>query len=100
MYSVALEIEINSNSQDKFFDVANKFKEHLLNLPSCLSLKRYDGLIEEKKILSLSLWKNLNSVKSFKENIDFLTSKGKNKGTLVKDYRIRISKMKDDYILE
>lgn len=94
MYSVILELDVNNSSTQKYFDFAKKFKQHLLELPSCLTLLKYDGIIDEKKIVCKSFWNSLNSVKSFKKNIDYLM-----KETTIKDYRIRVTKEKETTIL-
>lgn len=50
--------------------------------------------------ISISYWKDLESIKNWKQNMDHLEAQQKGKSTWYKSYKVRIAKVERDYGFE
>lgn len=100
MYSVIFEVEIQEGKKDQYLEIAAHLKEQLVKMPGFISIERFESLVTEGKLLSLSFWKDENSLLNWKKNIDHMAAQKKGRASIFKDYRIRIAKVERDYTLE
>ncbi|PLY07680.1 MAG: antibiotic biosynthesis monooxygenase [Arcobacter sp.] len=100
MYAVIFEVEITNEKKDQYLDIAAMLKEQLVKMPGFISIERFQSLVNEGKLLSLSFWENEESLLVWKKNIDHMSAQKKGRDSIFKDYRIRIAKIERDYTLE
>ena len=100
MYGVVFEVEIAEGKKDQYLDIAAKLKEQLIKMPGFISIERFQSLVEEGKLLSLSFWEDEESLLAWKKNIDHLAAQKKGRESIFKDYRIRIVEVKRDYTMQ
>ena len=100
MYAVIFEVEINEGQKDNYLKIAAMLKEQLIKMPGFISIERFESLVNEGKLLSLSFWENEESLLFWKKNIDHMAAQEKGRESIFKDYRIRISKVQRDYTME
>lgn len=100
MYAVIFEVEINKGQKDNYLKIATMLKEQLIKMPGFISIERFESLVNEGKLLSLSFWENEESLLFWKKNIDHLAAQKKGRESIFKDYRIRISKVQRDYTMQ
>ena len=100
MYAVIFEVEIADGKKDQYLDIAAMLKEQLVKMPGFLSIERFQSLVNEGKLLSLSFWEDEESLLVWKKNIDHLGAQRKGRASIFKDYRIRIANVERDYTLE
>ncbi|WP_072681987.1 antibiotic biosynthesis monooxygenase [Arcobacter sp. LA11] len=100
MYSVIFEVEIADGKKDQYLDIAAILKEQLIKMPGFLSIERFQSLVNEGKLLSLSFWEDEKSLLDWKANIDHMAAQKKGRDSIFKDYRIRIAEVKRDYTME
>jgi len=100
MYGVIFEVEIAEGKKDEYLDIAAKLKEQLVQMPGFLSIERFQSLVNEGKLLSLSFWEDEKSLINWKKNFDHMAAQKKGRESIFKDYRIRIVDVKRDYTLE
>lgn len=100
MYAVIFEVEIAEGKKDQYLDIATMLKEQLVKMPGFISIERFQSLVNEAKLLSLSFWEDEKSLLNWKKNIDHMAAQSKGRASIFKDYRIRIAKVERDYTLE
>ena len=100
MYSVIFEVEIADGKKNDYLSIAAVLKEQLIKMPGFISIERFQSLVNEGKLLSLSFWEDEKSLINWKKNIDHMAAQRKGRDSIFKDYRIRIAKVERDYTLE
>lgn len=100
MYAVIFEVEIADGKKNQYLDIAKMLKEQLVKMPGFLSIERFQSLVNEGKLLSLSFWEDEESLLFWKKNIDHMGAQKKGRESIFKDYRIRIAKVERDYTKE
>ena len=99
MYSVIFEVEIEEGQQEAYLSIAAKLKEQLVEMPGFISIERFESLVNEGKLVSLSFWEDETSLIHWKNNLDHLAAQTEGRAAIFKDYRIRIAKVKRDYTM-
>ena len=100
MYSVIFEVEIADEKKDDYLNIAAVLKEQLVTMPGFISIERFQSLVNEGKLLSLSFWEDEKSLINWKKNFDHMAAQRKGRDSIFKDYRIRIAKVERDYTME
>lgn len=100
MYAVIFEVEIADNKKDQYLEIAAHLKEQLVKMPGFISIERFQSLVNEGKLLSLSFWEEEKHLLAWKKNIDHMAAQKKGRESIFKDYRIRIAEVKRDYTME
>jgi heme-degrading monooxygenase HmoA len=100
MYAVIFEVEIIEGQQDAYLSIATKLKEQLVTMPGFISIERFESLVNEGKLVSLSFWEDEKSLLHWKKNVDHLSAQREGRTSIFKDYRIRIAKVERDYTMK
>jgi len=99
MYAVIFEVEIKEGQQDAYLNIATQLKEQLVEMPGFISIERFESLVNEGKLVSLSFWEDEESLIHWKKNVDHLAAQTKGRDSIFKDYRIRIANVERDYTM-
>ncbi len=67
MFAVIFEVEINQERKDEYLKIASILKEQLVNQKGFISVERFQSLIDEKKLLSLSYWEDEEAILAWKK---------------------------------
>ena len=100
MYAVIFEVEVKPSGKDEYLSIAAKLKEQLVKVDGFISIERFQSLVNDGKILSLSFWESEESIKNWKANFDHMQAQSKGRENLFKDYHIRIAEVKRDYTMQ
>lgn len=100
MYAVIFEVEIADGKKDQYLSIAAMLKEQLIKMPGFLSIERFQSLVNEGKLLSLSFWENEESLINWKNNIDHMAAQKNGRESIFKDYRITIANVERDYTMQ
>lgn len=100
MYAVIFEVEIAENKQNEYLEIAAHLKEQLVKMEGFISIERFESLVNEGKLVSLSFWEDEKSLLLWKQNIDHMSAQRKGRASIFKDYRIRIAKVERDYTMQ
>lgn len=100
MYAVIFEVEISDGKKDQYLNIAAHLKEQLVKMPGFISIERFESLVTEGKLLSLSFWEEEKHLLLWKKNIDHMAAQKEGRDSIFKDYRIRIAEVKRDYTME
>jgi len=93
-------VKIKEEGKDQYLAIAAKLKEQLIQMDGFISIERFQSLVEEAKLLSLSYWESIESIEIWKQNLDHLQAQSEGRGKLFEDYRIRIANVVKDYTME
>ncbi|WED27606.1 antibiotic biosynthesis monooxygenase [Vibrio sp. DW001] len=99
--SVAVIFEVSpkkAHMQD-YLDVAAELKEHLMSMEGFISIERFQSLVDENKLLSLSFWESEEAVKSWREQVEHRQAQKKGYKDYFDDYRIRVASVDRDYTM-
>ncbi|MFA9373252.1 MAG: antibiotic biosynthesis monooxygenase [Poseidonibacter sp.] len=100
MYAVIFEVEIADGKKEQYLSIAAMLKEQLIKMPGFLSIERFQSLVNEGKLLSLSFWENEESLINWKNNIDHMAAQKNGRESIFKDYRITIANVERDYTMQ
>ena len=100
MYAVIFEVEIADGKKEQYLNIAANLKEQLIKMPRFISIERFQSLVNEGKLLSLSFWEEEKHLLEWKKNIDHMAAQKEGRESIFKDYRIRIAEIKRDYTME
>ncbi|AXH14630.1 antibiotic biosynthesis monooxygenase family protein [Malaciobacter mytili] len=100
MYGVIFEVEIKANKKEQYLQIASKLKEQLVKEKGFISIERFQSLVQENKLLSLSFWEDEKAILNWKKNLDHMKAQKEGRDSIFIDYRIRIVEVKRDYTLQ
>ena len=100
MYGVIFEVKIAKMKKEEYLKIASNLKEQLVKMPGFISIERFQSLVEESKLLSLSFWEDEESLLKWKANIEHMAAQKKGRDSIFEDYRIRIVEVKRDYTMQ
>lgn len=99
MFGVIFEVEIAEGKKEQYLQIAAMLKEQLVKMPGFISIERFESLVNEGKLLSLSFWEDEKSLLAWKKNFDHLKAQAKGRESIFKDYRIRVVEVQRDYTM-
>ena len=100
MFAVIFEVELEEGGQEQYLAIAAKLKEILVTMPGFISIERFESLVNEGKLLSLSFWERKEDISNWKKNLDHMNAQAEGRAKLFKDYRIRLAEVYKDYTME
>ena len=99
MVTVIFEVIPNQAGRAEYLAIAWKLREHLADMPGFISIERFQSLTDPEKVLSLSFWEDEASVTRWRNLEEHRMAQAKGRGSLFKDYRIRVGHIVRDYSL-
>ncbi|WP_228285212.1 antibiotic biosynthesis monooxygenase family protein [Aliarcobacter butzleri] len=67
MFVVIFEVEILENKKDEYLKIASMLKEQLVKEKGFVSIERFQSLVDENKLLSLSFWESEDAILNWKK---------------------------------
>lgn len=97
MIAVIFEVEMKEGRTQDYFDLAAKLRPELDKIDGFISVERFQSLVNERKYVSLSFWRDEDAVKAWKAHLDHKAAQQRGKDEIFSDYRIRVAKVLRDY---
>ncbi len=97
MHAVIFEVEPNEDRFDDYLDIAAGLRPELEKIDGFISVERFRSLTNEKKLLSLSFWRDDAAIRTWREQIDHRGAQRKGRSEIFKDYRLRVAAVIRDY---
>lgn len=97
MYAIIFEVWPYASGKERYFELAAQLKTILATQPGFISVERFQSLIDEEKLLSLSFWESEEAIKGWREQLDHLQAQKEGKEKLFRAYRLRVVKTMRDY---
>ncbi len=97
MIAVIFEVNVAEGKTTEYLDAANEIKPLLSEMEGFISIERFQSFTNKDKVLSLSFWRDEESVQKWRnlESHRFAQSKGR-KGVFG-NYRLRVAGVIRDY---
>lgn len=97
MIAVIFEVEPGPGQQQRYLDIAAELRPLLEEIAGFISIERFQSLTDEKRILSLSFWRDEEAIAEWRrlEKHRFAQSEGRS--GVFQNYRLRVAKVARDY---
>ena len=97
MLAVIFEVYSTQAGKDGYLKIASFLKDELSRFTGLISIERFQSLIEEGKLLSLSFWEDEDSLEKWRNFMNHSQAQQKGKTELFSKYRIRVCTVIRDY---
>lgn len=100
MIAVIFEANSHLDKQARYLDIASELKPLLEQIDGFIAIERFKSLSESGKILSLSWWRDEESVLAWKKNVFHQQAQAEGRASIFSYYRIRVARVLRDYSSE
>jgi len=97
MIAVIFEVVPASGRKQEYLDLAEKLRPELEKLEGFISIERFESLTNKGKMLSLSIWRDEEAVKRWRQFEEHRVAQAKGRAGIFADYRLRVASVIRDY---
>jgi len=97
MIAVIFEVVPATGRRQEYLDLAASLRSALENIDGFVSIERFESLTNPGKILSLSIWRDEEAVRRWRNLEGHRAAQAKGRGGIFADYRLRVATVIRDY---
>jgi len=97
MYAVIFEVKPKDEGKEEYLKIASELRKFIENQEGFISIERFQSLVDQGKILSLSFWDSETAIEKWRNLDEHMIGQKKGKKELFHSYRIRVAKIVRDY---
>jgi len=97
MIAVIFEVIPAPGRKQEYLDLAAELRPALEKMDGFISIERFESLTNKGKVLSLSIWRDEESVKRWRQLETHRAAQAKGRGGIFADYRLRVASVIRDY---
>jgi len=97
MIAVIFEVWPASGRKDDYLNLAASLRGELDRADGFISIERFQSLTDPGKLLSLSVWRDEEAVRAWRNNTRHRASQAAGRSDIFADYRLRIAAVIRDY---
>ncbi|MDU8928183.1 antibiotic biosynthesis monooxygenase [Alisedimentitalea sp. MJ-SS2] len=97
MIAVIFEVWPTDGRKAEYLDIATGLRDELMQHDGFISVERFESLTEPGKMLSLSFFRDEESVTAWRQRSEHRQAQGKGRGGVFRDYRLRVAHVLRDY---
>jgi len=97
MIAVIFEVEIPPERRDAYLGIAAQLRSELEHIDGFISVERFQSLVNPDKLLSLSIFRDEEAVKTWRNQELHRQAQGAGRGGIFRDYRLRVASVMRDY---
>ncbi|MBS0539831.1 MAG: antibiotic biosynthesis monooxygenase [Proteobacteria bacterium] len=97
MIAVIFEVWPADGRKQAYLDIAASLKPELEQIDGFISIERFQSLVDDKKLLSLSMWRDEEAVKAWRNKTHHREAQAAGRGGVLRDYRLRVAAVVRDY---
>ena len=97
MIAVIFEVIPASGRKQEYLDIAASLRPALEKIDGFISIERFESLTNQGKILSLSIWRDEDAVKRWRQFEGHRLAQAKGRTGVFADYRLRVAEVIRDY---
>ena len=97
MIAVIFEVIPNEGKKAEYLEIASQLRPELDKIDGFISIERFQSLNDPEKVLSLSFWKDEESIQQWRSLEMHRWAQSKGRDGIFKDYHLRIAEVKRDY---
>lgn len=91
MVFVIFEVTIKKGCMDGYLDLAAKLKDELVKSEGFIRAERFSSLVNEGKLLSLSVWESEEAVNKWRNQTEHRMSQRQGRDSLFESYTITVA---------
>jgi heme-degrading monooxygenase HmoA len=95
--AVIFEVVPHPNRRQAYLDAAGRLKPLLETIDGFVSVERFESLTHPGKILSLSMWRDEDAVRRWRNVEEHRRTQAAGRGSMFADYRLRVAAVIRDY---
>jgi len=97
MIAVIFEVIPAPGRRQEYLELAEKLRPQLEKLDGFISIERFESLTNKGKMLSLSIWRDEEAVKRWRQFEGHRAAQAKGRAGIFADYRLRVASVIRDY---
>jgi len=97
MIAVIFEVMPAPGRRQEYLDLAAELRPELEKIDGFISIERFASLAREDKILSLSVWRDEEAVKRWRQLEAHRAAQVRGRAGVFEDYRLRVASIIRDY---
>ncbi len=97
MVAVIFEVLPTDGKRDEYLAIAEKLRPELDKIDGFISIERFQSITHPGKLLSLSFWKDEESVAQWRNVEMHRQAQAKGRTSVFNDYRLRVAHVVRDY---
>lgn len=97
MIAVIFEAVPNPGRKEAYLDAAARLKPLLEKMDGFISIERFESLTQPGKILSLSIWRDEEAVRAWRNVEEHRRIQAAGRQSIFADYRLRVAQVVRDY---
>ena len=97
MIAVIFEVVPAPGRKQEYLDLAASLRPALEKMDGFISIERFASLTNEGKVLSLSIWRDEEAVKRWRQLESHRVAQAKGRAGIFDDYRLRVASIIRDY---
>ena len=97
MIAVIFEVTPNEGKKEEYLDIAANLRPELNNIKGFISIERFQSFNDPEKVLSLSFWKDEESIQQWRNLEMHRNAQSKGRNEIFKEYHLRIATVVRDY---
>ncbi|WP_281321792.1 antibiotic biosynthesis monooxygenase family protein [Flavobacterium aestivum] len=97
MIAVIFEVIPSEGKKTEYLEIASQLRPELDKIDGFISIERFQSLNDPEKVLSLSFWKDEESIQQWRSLEMHRWAQSKGRDGIFKDYHLRIADVKRDY---
>jgi heme-degrading monooxygenase HmoA len=95
--AVIFEVWPAAGETQHYLDLAAALRDDLVKIDGFISVERFESLTEPGKILSLSIWRDEEAVKQWRNLPSHRATQAQGRGGVFANYRLRVANVIRDY---
>jgi heme-degrading monooxygenase HmoA len=99
MIAVIFEVIPNEGKRQEYLEIAANLRSELDKIKGFISIERFQSINDLGKVLSLSFWKDEESIKQWRNLEMHRWAQSKGREGIFKDYHLRIADVNRDYCM-
>ena len=97
MIAVIFEVIPAPGRRQEYLDLAESLRPQLERLDGFVSIERFESLTNKGKMLSLSIWRDEEAVRRWRQFEGHRAAQAKGRAGIFADYRLRVASVIRDY---
>jgi heme-degrading monooxygenase HmoA len=97
MIAVIFEVWPADGLRQTYLDIAATLRPELERIDGFISIERFQSLVDETKILSLSFWRDEAAVEAWRNVVHHRQAQKAGREGVFRDYRLRVASVLRDY---
>ncbi|QGK76943.1 antibiotic biosynthesis monooxygenase [Flavobacterium sp. SLB02] len=97
MIAVIFEVIPNEGKKEEYLNIAASLRPELDYIDGFISIERFQSFSDPEKVLSLSFWKDEESIQQWRNLEMHRHAQAKGRNEVFKDYHLRIATVVRDY---